>query len=52
MPFPSDSNPDTEVFALIDAEVQRQDAPGKVSRRERRQVARQQTKEKKLLRRR
>ncbi len=35
-----------------DAEVQRQDAPGKVSRRERRQVARQQTKEKKLLRRR
>jgi preprotein translocase subunit SecA len=35
-----------------DAEVQRNDAPGKVSRRERRQVARQQTKEKKLLRRR
>ncbi len=35
-----------------DAEVQRQDAPGKVSRRERRQVSRQQTKEKKLLRRR
>ncbi len=35
-----------------DAEVQRQDAPGKVSRRERRQVARQQTREKKLLRRR
>ena len=24
MPFPSDTNPDTEVFALIDAEVQRQ----------------------------
>ena len=35
-----------------DAEVQRHDAPGKTSRRERRQVARQQTKEKKLLRRR
>ena len=24
MPFPSDSKPDTEVFALIDAELQRQ----------------------------
>ncbi|MCW1959142.1 MAG: preprotein translocase subunit SecA, partial [Mycobacterium sp.] len=35
-----------------DAEIQRHDAPGKVSRRERRQVARQQTREKKLLRRR